>query len=129
MVHYELVKVIIDTPRLVEVILDVVVWQYGLSNSIVTDKSSFFTSKFWSLLYYFLSIKRKLLTAFYLQTNGQTKRQNSTIKAYLWVFVNFEQNDWAKFLPMAEFAYNNAKIVSTGHTPFKLNCGYHPYMF
>ena len=27
---------------------------------------------------------------------------------------------------MAEFAYNNAKNVSTGHTPFKLNCGYHP---
>ena len=26
---------------------------------------------------------------------------------------------------MAEFAYNNAKIVSTGHIPFKVNCGYH----
>ena len=27
---------------------------------------------------------------------------------------------------MAEFAYNNAKNASSGHTPFKLNCGYHP---
>ena len=27
---------------------------------------------------------------------------------------------------MAEFAYNNAKNASTGYTPFKLNCGYHP---
>ncbi len=27
---------------------------------------------------------------------------------------------------MAEFAYNNAKNASTGHIPFKLNCGYHP---
>ncbi len=27
---------------------------------------------------------------------------------------------------MAEFAYNNAKNASTSHTPFKLNCGYHP---
>ncbi len=27
---------------------------------------------------------------------------------------------------MAEFAYNNAKNTSTGHTLFKLNCGYHP---
>ncbi len=26
---------------------------------------------------------------------------------------------------MAEFAYNNTKNASTGHTPFKLNCGYH----
>ena len=30
---------------------------------------------------------------------------------------------------MAEFAYNNAKNASTGHTPFKLNCGYHPRVF
>ena len=27
---------------------------------------------------------------------------------------------------MAEFAYNNAKNASSGHTPFELNCGYHP---
>ena len=29
---------------------------------------------------------------------------------------------------MAEFAYNNAKNPSTGHTPFELNCGYHLYV-
>ncbi len=27
---------------------------------------------------------------------------------------------------MAEFAYNNAKNASIGHTPFELNCGFHP---
>ena len=47
------------------------------------------------------------------------------MKAYLRVFVNFNQNDWARLLPMAEFAYNNAKNASNGHTPFELNCGYH----
>ena len=50
------------------------------------------------------------------------------MEAYLWVFVNFKQNDWAKLLPIAEFAYNNDKNASTGHTPFELNCGYHPWM-
>ena len=29
---------------------------------------------------------------------------------------------------MAEIAYNNAKNMSTGHTPFELNCGYHFWM-
>ena len=48
------------------------------------------------------------------------------MEAYLQAFVNFEQNDWARLFPMAEFAYNNAKNASTGHTPFELNCGYHP---
>ncbi len=47
------------------------------------------------------------------------------MKAYLRAFVNFEQNDWARLLPMAEFAYNNGKNASTGHTPFELNCGFH----
>ena len=51
------------------------------------------------------------------------------IEAYFRVFVNFEQNDWARLLPMAEFAYNNAKNASTGFTPFEFNCKYHPRVF
>lgn len=48
------------------------------------------------------------------------------MEAYLRAFVNWEQNDWARLLPMAGFAYNNAKNARTGHSPFELNCGYHP---
>ena len=29
---------------------------------------------------------------------------------------------------MAEFAYNNARNLSTSHTPFELNCAYHPWV-
>ena len=126
MVHYKPIKVTIDAPGLAEVILDVVVWHHSLPNLIVSNRGSLFTSKFWLSLCYFLGIKRRLSTAFYLQTNGQTKRQNSIMKAYFWTFVNFEQNDWARLLPMMEFAYNNAKNANTGHIPFELNCSYHP---
>ena len=126
MVHYKPVKITIDAPDLAKVIIDVVIRHHGLPDSIITDRGSLFTSKFWSLLCYFLDIKRKLSIAFHPQTNGQTKRQNSTMEADLQAFVNFEQNDWARLLPMAEFAYNNAKNASTSYTPFELNCGYHP---
>ena len=126
MVHYKPVKITLDAPGLAEVIIDVVVRHHGLPDSIVTDRGSLFTSKFWSSLCYFLGIKRRLSTAFHPQTDGQIERQNSTMEAYLRAFVNFEQNDWARLLPMAEFAYNNAKNSSTGHTSFELNCGYHP---
>ena len=94
----------------------------------MTDRNSLFTFKFWSSLCYFLRVKWRLLTAFHPQTDGQTKRQNSMIEAFLRVFVSFKQNDWARLLPMVEFAYNNAKNASTGHTPFELNCGYQPRM-
>ncbi len=68
----------------------------------------------------------KLSTAFHPQIDGRTKRQNSIIEAYLRAFVNWEQDNWARLLPIAEFAYNNAKNASSGHTPFELNCGYNP---
>ena len=58
--------------------------------------------------------------------DGQTERQNSMIEAYLQVFVNVEQNDWAQLLLIAKFAYNNAKNINTGYRPFELNYGYYP---
>ena len=125
-IYYKVVKITIDAPGLAKVIIDVVVCHHGFPDSIITDKSSLFTSKSWSLLCYFLGIKRWLSIAFHPQTDGQTEWQNSTIEAYLWAVVNFEQNDQTRILLMAEFVYNNAKNASTGHTPFELNCGYHP---
>ena len=47
------------------------------------------------------------------------------MKAYLLVFVNFKQNNWAKLLLIVKFAYNNAKNASTSHMPFELNYGYY----
>ena len=126
MVYYKSVKITIDVSDLAKVIIDVVVWHHGLSDSIITYRGSLFTSKFWFSLCYFLKIKRRLSTAFYPQTNSQTERQNSTIKAYLKAFMNWEQNHWICLLPMVEFTYNNAKDTSTGLTSFKLNCGFHP---
>ena len=92
-VHYEPVKVTIDAPELVEVIIDVVVKHHGLPDSIISDREAIFTSKFWSSLYYFLGIKRRLSTAFHPQMDSQTERQISTMEAYLRAFVNFKQNN------------------------------------
>ena len=125
-VYYKPVQTTITAPVLAEVILNIVVRHHGLLDSIISNRSSVFTSKFWSSLCYFLSIKRRLSTAFHPQTNGQTERQNSIMEAYLKAFVNYEQDNWARLLPMAEFAYNNVKQASTGYTSFELNCGYHP---
>ena len=92
-IYYEPVKITIDTPGLVEVIFNMVVWHHGLLNSIVSDRGLLFIFKFWLLLCYFLGIKQRLFTAFYLYINSQTKRQNSIIEAYFWSFINFEKNN------------------------------------
>ena len=129
MVNYKPVKITIDAPDLAKIILDIIIWHHGLLNSIMSNRSSVFISKFWSSLCYFLEIKQRLSTAFHPQINSQTKRQNSTIEAYLRAFVNYKQNDWARLFSIAKFAYNNAKNTSIGHTPFELNYGYHPCVF
>ena len=66
-VHYKLVIVIINIMGLIKIIIDVVVRHYNLMDLIITNKRVLFTLKSWSLLYYFLGIKQKLLTIFYLQ--------------------------------------------------------------
>ena len=92
-VHYKPVKITINASDLAKVIINVVVRHYGLPDSIVTNWGLLFTSKFWSLLCYFLGINQRLSTTFHPQNNRQTKRQNSTMELYLRAFVNFEQND------------------------------------
>ena len=72
-VHYKQVKITLNVSGLAEVIIDVVIRNHGLLDSIITYRGSLFISKFWSLLCYFLGIKQRLFTAFYLQTDGQTK--------------------------------------------------------
>ena len=126
MVQYKSIEVTINTLGLAEVIIDMVVWHHGLSDSIISNQRAIFTSKFWFSLCYLLGIKRQLSIAFHPQTDGQTKQQNSTMEAYLCAFVNWKQNYWARLLPMAEFIYNNSKNTSTGHMPFKLYYGYYP---
>ena len=48
------------------------------------------------------------------------------MKVYFRAFVNYEQDNWARLLPMAEFAYNNVKYAGIKYTPFEINYRYHP---
>ena len=57
-VYYKLIKVTINIPKLVKIIIDMMVQYYGLPNSIISNRGAIFTSKFWFLLCYFLDIKR-----------------------------------------------------------------------
>ena len=69
MVHYEPVKVTINAPGLINIVWDVVVRHHDFFDSILFDRDLLFISKFWSLLYYFLNIKKKLSIVFFLQTD------------------------------------------------------------
>ena len=58
-------------------------------------------------LYKLLEIEGNPSTAYHLQTDGQTERMNQEIEQYLRIFVNYKQSDWADWLALAEFSYND----------------------
>lgn len=93
MVYYKPVKVTINTPWLIGVIINVVVRHYDLPNLIMSDCGLVFISKIWSSLCYFLGINQRLSTAFHPQTDGQTERRNSTMEVYFQAFVNYKQDN------------------------------------
>src|SRR5258707_10644388 len=65
-------------------------------------------------------------SGYHLEGDGQMEHANQVLEQYLWVYTNYQQDDWAMLLLMAEFAYNNTMNAMTGVSPFFTNKGYHP---
>ena len=70
-----------------------------------------------------LGIETKLLIAFHLQTDGQTKRINQKLEQYLRFFIDHRQKDWLKQLALVEFVINNKAYLTTKVSPFMENYG------
>ena len=64
MVHYNPVKVTINTPGVAKVIIYVVMQYHGFLASIISAHRAIFISNSWSSLCYFLGIKKQLSTIF-----------------------------------------------------------------
>ena len=105
------------------------VWKHhGLPDDCISDRGPQFVSAFMRELYRLLGIKISASTAYHPQTDGQTERVNAELEGYLRLFVSERQDDWDEFIPMGEFAYNNAVHSSTQTTPFLIDTGRHPRM-
>lgn len=107
----------LDAEGLADVLWREHICQEGMMRSIISDRGSLFTSRFWTNLCWHLGAKRKLSTAFHPQSDGQTERQNQTLEHYLRVYSNYRQDNWPEILPMAAFAYNNGIHSAIGTTP------------
>ena len=102
--------------------------RFGLPKKIISDRDTRFTSKFAKDLCRTLGIQQNISTAFHPQTDGQSERTNQWLEQYLRSFCKETQNDWAIWLPQAEFAHNQWPSDTTKKTPFELIMGYNPSM-
>ncbi|SJL18614.1 uncharacterized protein ARMOST_22211 [Armillaria ostoyae] len=73
-----------------------------------------------------LNITANVSTAFHPQTDGQMERINQEVEKYLRIFISHQQDDWADWLPLAEFTHNNRAHSTTGKSPFMILYGRNP---
>ena len=58
-------------------------------------------------------------SAYHLQTSGQTKQVNQILEDMLRACVISSKGSWEKWLPLAEFSYNNSCQASIKMAPFE----------
>jgi len=114
--------------ELTRMIRDNVWWLHGLPKSIISDKGLQFAVGVIKELNKLLGINTKLSTVFYPQTNRQTERINQELEQYLRIFIDHWQEQWSKWLEIAEFAYNNKVYSGTKVLPFQTNSRQNPRM-
>ncbi|QRV72087.1 Retrotransposable element Tf2 protein [Ceratobasidium sp. AG-Ba] len=103
------------------------VWKlHGLPKTTVSDRGPTFNSQFLKALYAKLGINPKFSTAFHPETDGITERTNQWLEGFLRSFCNYRQDDWVRWLPIAEFCHNNQINSATGKTAFETIYGLHP---
>ncbi|QRW26437.1 Retrotransposable element Tf2 protein [Rhizoctonia solani] len=116
----------LKAPKLVDLFLEHVWKRHGMPEKTISNRGQVFNNKFLQALYKRLGIDPHFSLAYHPQSDGQTEQVNPSIEHFLRAYSGVNQRDWTKWLPMAEFAYNNAVHSSTGKTPFKALYGWEP---
>ena len=99
---------------------------HGCPDTIISDRGTQFVSQFWKQLSTRLGVTLRPSSAYHPESDGQTERINAIVEQYLRSYVNYAQDDWAKWLPLADFASNNAVSETTNVSPFFANYGFNP---
>ncbi len=94
-------------------------------SSIVSDRGSNWTSRFWAKLCELVGVERRLSTAYHPQTDGGTERMNQEVEAMLRIYCTYMQDDWPRWLPVIQLAINNRESATLRMSPFYATHGYH----
>jgi transposase InsO family protein len=103
------------------------VWKlHGTPKTTVSNRGPTFNSQFLRALYKNLGIKPRLSTAFHPETDGISERTIQWVEGFLRTFCNYRQDDWSRWLPIAEFCHNNHRNAATGMSAFEAVYGRNP---
>jgi hypothetical protein len=103
-----------------------IVKHFGLPSRLIGDRDPRWTSSVWKALAQLFGTRLALSTSKHPQTDGQTEVMNQHLETMLRAYVSADQKDWAQWLDVLQFAYNNATHSAHQSTPAKLLMGYKP---
>ncbi len=105
-----------------------VYWLHDLLSSIVLNRDFQFISIMWQSLCKWLKIKVNLSTVYHSEIDDQSKQANQDVECKLWIYCNYMQNDWAKWLSMMKFSDNFNTFSTILMISFYFNKDFHSWM-
>ncbi|KAD4385756.1 hypothetical protein E3N88_25925 [Mikania micrantha] len=117
--HFLAMKETYSMDRLAQLYVNEIVSLHGMPLSIVSDRDSHFTSRFWQSFQKALGTRLNFNTAYHPQTDGQSERTIQTLEDMLRACVIDFGGSWDDHLPLMEFSYNNSYHSSIQTAPFE----------
>nr|GEY89054.1 putative reverse transcriptase domain-containing protein [Tanacetum cinerariifolium] len=105
--------------NLTQLYLKEVVSRHGVPISIISDRDSKFTLRFWRSLQEALGTRLDTSTAYHPEMDGQSERTIQTLEDMLRAYVIDFRGSWDRHLPLVKFSYNNSYHASIKAVPFE----------
>ena len=99
--------------------------KHSIPFHIISDRYSEFVLNFFCSLDTALNIQLHFTSGYHHKSDGQTKYTNQTLEQYFYIYYNYQQDNWSRLLPLAEFSYNNTLSATTGIFLFFAHKEYH----
>ncbi|KAJ9541425.1 hypothetical protein OSB04_027931 [Centaurea solstitialis] len=121
--HFLAIRESFTSEQLAELYVKEVVKRHGVPVSIISDRDTRFTSRFWERFHADMGTRLHFSTAYHPQTDGQSERTIQTLEDMLRACVLDFGGSWDTYLPLAEFSYNNSYHSSIGMPPYEMLYG------
>ncbi|KAI3715141.1 hypothetical protein L6452_22111 [Arctium lappa] len=117
--HFLPIREDYNMERLAQLYINEIVMRHGVPISIISDRDSRFTSRFWRSFQKALGTRLNLSTSYHPQTDGQSERTIQTLEDMLRACVIDFGGSWDAHLPLVEFSYNNSYHTSIQCAPYE----------
>ena len=117
--HFVPVRSDRNAHKLAQLFIKEVVRLHGIPKTIISDRDTLFTSRFWESFQEAMGTQLSLSTSYHPRSDGQTEIVNKILEDLLRACVLDFGGYWEDHIHLAEFTYNNSYQSTIGMAPFE----------